>query len=276
MKKQWLRAMLLSVKMLLLLGAFLLGPVGVLADGGVLQSSWAEQTVTVDGQIGASEWSDATVLDITCEGTLAVTAYVKNDGKYLYVAIDDPNDLSDGGWGSEMPMWFDDEPTGAHDGAWTSTSCDPLPGEGSLRVTSPAHCSSPSSCTDFNAYAAGPLGCGSVGPAPGLSGDVSWASGHAQWEARIDLAASPLKASPGETIGFYFGALDVNSLLADGEWPCGLWSAQTWDEPAEYGDLVLAQEPEEEFVPEAGTLLLMGSGLMGLAGYATLRWRTRE
>jgi len=43
------------------------------------------------------------------------------------------------------------------------------------------------------------------------------------------------------------------------------------------GGLFLEEEEvEEEFVPEAGSLLILGSGLVGLAGYAGLRWRGRK
>ena len=39
--------------------------------------------------------------------------------------------------------------------------------------------------------------------------------------------------------------------------------------------ILFAEVCEVEFVPEPGSILLLGSGLAGLAGYAALRWRTR-
>jgi hypothetical protein len=51
-----------------------------------------------------------------------------------------------------------------------------------------------------------------------------------------------------------------DSLYFDG-WPCEA------PEPE--------PEPEEDFVPEWGSIALLGSGLMGMAGYATLRLRKR-
>jgi hypothetical protein len=59
-----------------------------------------------------------------------------------------------------------------------------------------------------------------------------------------------------------------------GEWS---WSANQPDVDLSGNvSFVLAEDcAAYEFVPEGGTLLLVGSGLAGLAGYATLRWRTR-
>lgn len=78
-------------------------------------------------------------------------------------------------------------------------------------------------------------------------------------------------------IGFFSGEVEDpfgEWQLAVREVPSSSQDGDVWDWLVEW--LVAEYCVSQESVPEPGTIALLGSGLAGLAGYASLRWRNRK
>lgn len=300
MKPRWL---LLTVSLICL---FVLAPASALSQGPTVTAGCG--TATIDGTLSSGEWETATRLAWSEEehdmvpidpayadqdrgggevspsqGALAGWLFVMNDANYLYLGTNvtlDSIAVDPDWWSGEFSLQFTDEGN-ARDNRWHADDCGPPPALEGDFVAWEAHGVFPSLGVDFHPWSE--AGDCPLGPKTGVSFDA--APDGLAWEMRVNLNTSQLdKVAPGECFRFGsrfgLGACELGSgcdAIGGGN---HLGGEVVWPEGSIFGDWpdtlgTLCLNPcEEEFVPEPGTILLMGSGLAGLAGYAALRRKT--
>ena len=289
-------------------------PAAVLAQGGV-EAGWTDSPPTLDGDRTAGEWAAATRValsttiyseatgfalpeldplgilpDAALEGEVSPSQtagwlYLMNDARNLYLAVTLDVGAPAGWPDSAVTAWnlyFEDEPV-IGDGLWAADLCSEDPDEG---VFANAHTHSGQAQSDSDAF--GPYA--EEGPCPGVADPPGYQRalgyGPVTAEMRIHLSNSALQATPGDCVNLGLLLVDIEThgeaaWVGVGWWPADLIGATSDEFPDVLAEVCLAVEPvepvvEEEFVPELGSLALLGSGLMGLAGYAGLRWRSRR
>jgi hypothetical protein len=285
MRPRWL---LLGVSVLCLAMLF---PAAAMSQGPTLSAGCG--TATLDGHVRTAEWANAATGALQPFSYLG-NVYFMNDEQYLYVGtiLNDPH-----GWVPDDPeswiLWmsfaFEDEPAGQPDSwvdcTWEATSCAELEDEGFVRVWAHQGDITPYPAeSEFVPYAVPNVQCGAgyVQDVDGLDWAFEPRGGGAHYEMRVNLDTSPLNnvdPSQGQCFGLrglkvYFQVEEPDTL------PVALTAQYPSDEvggpPFSECSMLCLDPCDEEFVPESGTIMLLASGLAGLAGYATLRWRTRE